>query len=176
LITIIIQIWLRGSNSLRRKFRSLDLDIFITSFDQIYSTQPVLKGEAVYFARVLDKVPPYVVHVILRSGIVYEKNTLFSLEISDEPYGTIFSEMKELTKGLYGLSILVGYMEIPDLPRLFKLNGISEKVIFYGVDDIKTDKILLKIYAFIKKITPSFASFYNFPYNKLHGVVTRHDL
>jgi len=84
--------------------------------------------------------------------------------------------MKELTKGLYGLSILVGYMEIPDLPRLFKLNGISEKVIFYGVDDIKTDKILLKIYAFIKKITPSFASFYNFPYNKLHGVVTRHDL
>jgi len=176
LITIIIQIWLRGSNRLRRKFRSLDLDIFVTSFDQIYSTQPVLKGEAVFFARVLDKVPPYVVHVTLRSGIVYEKNILFSLETSDEPYGIEFSEMKEFTKGLYGLSIMVGYMEIANIPNLFKQQGISEKVIFYGVDDIKTDKLFYKIYAFIKKITPSFASFYNFPYNKLHGVLTRHEL
>ena len=176
LITIIIQIWLRGSNRLRRKFRSLDLDIFVTSFDQIYSSQPVLKGEAVFFARVLDKVPPYVVHVTLRSGIVYEKNILFSLETSDEPYGIEYSEMKMFTKGLYGLSILVGYMEIPNIPNLFKKHGISEKVIFYGVDDIKTEKIFYKVYAFIKKITPSFASFYNFPYNKLHGVMTRHEL
>ena len=176
LITIIIQIWLRGSNRLRRKFRSLDLDIFVTSFDQIYSSQPVLKGEAVFFARVLDKVPPYVVHVTLRSGIVYEKNILFSLETSDEPYGIEYSEMKKFTKGLYGLSILVGYMEIPNIPNLFKKHGISEKVIFYGVDDIKTEKIFYKVYAFIKKITPSFASFYNFPYNKLHGVMTRHEL
>ena len=176
LITIIIQIWLRGSNRLRRKFRSLDLDIFVTSFDQIYSSQPVLKGEAVFFARVLDKVPPYVVHVTLRSGIVYEKNILFSLETSDEPYGIEYSEMKMFTKGLYGLSILVGYMEIPNIPNLFKQHGISENVIFYGVDDIKTEKVFYKVYAFIKKITPSFASFYNFPYNKLHGVMTRHEL
>ena len=176
LITIIIQIWLRGSNRLRRKFRSLDLDIFVTSFDQIYTSQPVLKGEAVFFARVLDKVPPYVVHVTLRSGIIYEKNILFSLETSDEPYGIEFSKMKEFTKGLYGLSILIGYMEIPNIPDLFKQHGISEKVIFYGVDDIKTEKVFYKVYAFIKKITPSFASFYNFPYNKLHGVLTRHEL
>ncbi len=176
LITVIIQIWLKGSNTLRKKFRSLDLDIFITSFEQIYSTQPILKGEAVFFARVLDKVPPYVVHVVLRSGIVYEKNILFAIETSDEPYGITFSERKEFTKGLYGLSVSVGYMEIPNLPDLFKRQGISEKVIFYGVDDIKTNKAFYKVYAFIKKITPSFATFYNFPYNKLHGVVTRHDL
>ena len=92
------------------------------------------------------------------------------------PYGINFSEMKEYTKGLYGLSVSVGYLQIPDLLKLFKLQGISEKVIFYGVDDIKTRKLFYKIYAFIKKITPSFASFYNLPYNKLHGVVTRHEL
>jgi KUP system potassium uptake protein len=176
LITLIIQIWLRGSNTLRKKFRSLDLDIFITSFEQVYSTQPILKGEAVFFARILDKVPPYIVHVTLRSGIVYEKNILFAVETSDKPYGITFSEMKKYTNGLYGLSVSVGYMEIPDLPKLFKRQGISERVIFYGVDDIKTKKIYYKIFAFIKKITPSFANFYNFPYNKLHGVVTRHEL
>jgi KUP system potassium uptake protein len=176
LVTLLIQIWIKGSEALRKRFRSLDLEIFLTSFEQIYSTQPILKGEAIFFARILDKVPPYVVHCILRSGIVYEKNILFAVEISDEPYGIKFLEMKEITKGLYGLSVSVGYMQFLNLPSLFKEYGIKEKVIFYGVDDIKTKKFFYRIYAFIKKTTPSFASFYNFPYNKLHGVVTRHEL
>ena len=176
LVTALIQIWLKGSEALRRRFRSLNLDIFITSFEQIYSTEPVLKGEAIFFTRILDKVPPYVVHCILRSGIVYEKNILFAVQTADVPYGIKFSEMKDFTKGLCGLTVSVGYMQIPDLPSLFKEYGIKEKVIFYGVDDIKTKKIFYRIYAFIKKVTPSFASFYNFPYNKLHGVVTRHEL
>ncbi|MCW8810326.1 MAG: KUP/HAK/KT family potassium transporter [Ignavibacteriaceae bacterium] len=176
LVTLIIQIWIKGSEALRRHFRSLDLEIFITSFEQIYSTQPILKGEAIFFARIIDKVPPYVVHCILRSGIIYEKNILFAFQISDEPYGIKFFEMKEFSKGLYGLTVSVGYMQILNLPSLFKEHSINEKVIFYGVDDIKTKKFFYKIYAFIKKITPSFASFYNFPYNKLHGVVTRHEL
>lgn len=176
LVMSLIQIWLKGSDMLRKKFRALDLDIFITNFEQIYSSEPVLKGEAVFFARVLDKVPPYVVHCIIRSGIIYEKNILFAVETADVPYGIEFSEMKEYSKGLYGMSVSVGYMQIPNLPELFKRQGISEKVIFYGVDDIKTTKMFFRIYSFIKKITPSFASFYNFPYNKLHGVVTRHEI
>ena len=175
-VTVLILIWLKGSEALRKRFRSLDLDIFITSFDQIYSSEPILKGEAIFFTRLLEKVPPYVVHCTLRSGIVYEKNILFAVHTDEVPYRISFSEMKEFTKGLYGLSVSVGYMQIPDLPKLFKQQGINEKIIFYGVDDIKTSKFFYRIYAFIKKITPSFASFYKFPYNKLHGVVTRHEL
>ena len=176
LATTVIQIWIKGSDALRKRFRSLDLDVFLASFEQIYAAEPILKGEAIFFTRVLDKIPPYVVHCILRSGIVYEKNILFAVKTSDVPYGIKFSEMNEFSKGLFGLSVSVGYMQIPDLPSLFKEYGINEKVIFYGVDDIKTKKIFYRIYALIKKVTPSFASFYNFPYNKLHGVVTRHEL
>ncbi|MEJ2105473.1 MAG: hypothetical protein P8X47_13005 [Ignavibacteriaceae bacterium] len=98
------------------------------------------------------------------------------MRTADEPYGIDFLELREITKGLYGLTVSVGYMQILDLPKLFKEHGINEKVIFYGVDDIKTKRFFYKIYAFIKKITPSFASFYNFPYNKLHGVITRHEI
>ena len=127
LITLIIRIWIKGSETLRKKFRSLDLDIFITSFEQLYSSQSILKGEAVYFARVLDKVPPYVVHVTLRSGIIYEKNILFAVETADVPFGISFSEMKEYTKGLYGLSVSVGYLQIPDLLKLFKSTGYFRK-------------------------------------------------
>ena len=175
-VTVLIQIWIKGSDALRKRFRSLDLDVFITSFEQIYSANPILKGEAIFFTRILDKVPPYAVHCIIRSGIIYEKNILFAVRTADEPYGIDFLELKEITKGLFGLTVSVGYMQILDLPKLFKEHGINEKVIFYGVDDIKTKRFFYKIYAFIKKITPSFASFYNFPYNKLHGVVTRHEI
>jgi KUP system potassium uptake protein len=149
---------------LRKKIRLLDIDIFIDSFEQFYSTEPTLKGEAIYFARILDKVPPYVVHVTLISGIIYEKNILFAVKAADVPYGINFSDLKEYTKGLYGLSVTVGNLEVPDLLKLFKLQGFSEKVIFYGVSDIKTGKLFYRMYAFIKKITPSFASFYNLPY------------
>ena len=176
LVTILIQIWIKGSSALRKRFRSIDLDTFITSFEQIYSAGPKLKGEAIFFTRVLYKVPPYVVHCTIRSGIIYEKNILFEVRTADEPYGIDFLELKEITKGLYGLTVSVGYMQILDLPKLFKEHGINEKVIFYGVDDIKTKRFFYKIYAFIKKVTPSFASFYNFPYNKLHGVITRHEI
>jgi len=176
IVTILIQVWIKGSNALRKRYRSLDLKTFITNFDEIYSSQPVLKGEAVFFIRIIDKVPPYIVHCTLRSGIIYEKNIFLSIHILNQPYKLIFSEPKEITKGLFGLSVSIGYMRILNLPKLFKELGIKEKVIFYGVDEIKTKKIIYRIYAFIKKITPTFASFYNFPYNKLHGVVTRHEI
>src|SRR3990172_7794964 len=161
-VTVLILIWLKGSEALRKRFRSLDLDIFITSFDQIYSSEPILKGEAIFFTRLLEKVPPYVVHCTLRSGIVYEKNILFAVHTAEVPYRISFSEMKEFTKGLYGLSVSVGYMQIPDLPKLFKQQGINEKIIFYGVDDIKTSKFFYRIYAFIKKkllLLPVFTNF-----------------
>jgi KUP system potassium uptake protein len=51
--------------------------------------------------------------------------------------------------------------------------GVEEKAIFYGVEDIETNKFFLKIFAFMKMITPPFVRFYKLPYNKLHGVVTR---
>jgi len=53
---------------------------------------------------------------------------------------------------------------------------LSEKVIFYGVEDIITSNPLLKMFAFLKKITPTFVRFHDLPYNKLHGVITRLNL
>jgi KUP system potassium uptake protein len=96
--------------------------------------------------------------------------------VNDIPYGVKFHEKKEIEKGLSGIVIEAGYMEYIDIPYLLKEKGITEKVIFYGVDDIITKKPLMKIYAFLKKISPSFVTFYRLPYNKLHGVATRLEL
>ena len=40
-------------------------------------------------------------------------------------------------------------------------------------EDIITGNPFLKLFALLKKITPPFVRFYDLPYNKLHGVITR---
>ena len=65
------------------------------------------------------------------------------------------------------------YMEVLDIEKLLKSNGISEKVIFYGIEDIETRNPIWKVFALIKKLTPNFVQFNKLPAAKLQGVVTR---
>jgi KUP system potassium uptake protein len=67
-------------------------------------------------------------------------------------------------------------MEILDIEELLKKNGIQEKVIFYGVEDITTDNLIWKFFATIKRQTPNFVQFYRLPGAKLQGVVTRAEM
>ena len=173
---LIIQLWSNGGAAMRKSFRSLPIDVFIESYNQIYGLGNNIKGTALYFAKSLHEIPPYMVHCIIRGNIIYEKNILVSIITTDNPYGITFNKTEDLAEGLAGIQIHTGYQEILNIPKILKENSINEKVIFYGVEDITTNKPLLKIYAFLKKITPAFVRFYDLPYNKLHGVVTRLEL
>jgi KUP system potassium uptake protein len=168
-----IRLWQKGGKSMYKSFRALPLETFKEAYSQIYSLDRNIKGTAIFFTKTLNEIPPYVVHSMIKSNIIYEENILFSIVVTDFPYGVTFHEKKTLEKGLSGIAIETGYMEYLNIPQLLKKNGVTEKVIFYGVDDIITNKPLLKVYAFLKKISPSFVTFYELPYNKLHGVVTR---
>ncbi len=169
----VIRLWIDGGKAMYKSFRSLPLETFKEAYNQIYSLERNIKGTAIFFTKTTKEIPPYVVHSMIKSNIIYDENILLSINITDYPYGISFHEKQMLEKGLSGIVIEVGYMEYVDIPQLLKKNGVTEKVIFYGVDDIVTGKPLLSIYAFIKKISPSFVTFYKLPYNKLHGVVTR---
>ena len=105
--------------------------------------------------------------------IIYQNNILISASILDEAFGvkTIFTGT--ITEGLQVLEIQIGYIEVIDMETILKEAGIEENVIFYGLEDIFTDNPIWKIFAFIKKITPSFVQFYSLPSNKLHGIITR---
>ena len=172
----IIRLWSTGGKAMHNSFRSLPLDIFLESYNQIYNAGGIIKGTALFFAHSLNEIPPYMVHCIVRGNIIYEKNILVSIKTSDNPYGIEINEVENIAVGLSGIQILAGYLEVYDITKILKERGIDEKVIFYGVDDIVTKNIMLKIYSFMKKITPSFVRFYELPYNKLHGVVTRLEL
>lgn len=169
----VIMLWTIGNKNLQVAFRSLSIDIFLESYNQIYSLGNNIKGTALFLTKNLEKVPPYVVHCMLRTNIMYEENIFVSISASDYPYGINVTKVEEIAPGLKGLIISCGYMEFVDIPKILKDAGINEKVIFYGVEEISTRRPFLRTYAFLKKITPHFVSFYKLNYRKLHGVATR---
>lgn len=169
----VIGLWISGMNRVKKSLKSVTTDTFIESYNQVYALKEYIKGEAVFFTKHVESVSPYILHCMFRTGIIYEKNILVSVESMDNPYGIELESIKELAPGLFGAIVKIGYMEIPDLPSLFKKWGFNEKVIFYGVEEISAKRLRMKIFVILKKLSSNWVSFYRFPYNKLHGVVTR---
>ena len=173
---LIIIIWMKGSNAMKKSFRPLSIVTFLVGYKQIYDLKNNIKGTAIFFTKDLYIVPPYMVHCMLRTGIIYENNISVSIKTMEEPFGIKKVFVPNIEDGISGLEIQAGYMEVLDLPRLFHEQEINAKAIFYGVEDIYAKKLTFKIYSFLKKITPNFVQFHKLPYNKLHGVVTRLDI
>ncbi len=169
-VTIII--WTRGQRSLYLALKPLDLETFLLSYEQIYAKGPI-RGTGLFFTRETDVVPPYVVHCIIRSNIIYERNVFISLLITDEPLGVETELIKGIGPGLDAFRIEAGYMEVVDIETHLKANGIQEKVIFYGVEDIATRNPVWRVFSVFKKLTPNFVQFHKLPASRLQGVVTR---
>src|SRR5690606_34818232 len=135
----VITVWGKGNRKMYRSFRALPIDTFTLSYEQIYGMNNNIKGTALFFTRSLDEIPPYIVHCMIRGNIIYENNILISIRTTDNPYGIKVEKKENLAKGLEGIIISTGYMEILQLSELLKEQGITEKVIFYGVEDILTN-------------------------------------
>jgi KUP system potassium uptake protein len=168
-----ILIWTWGQRALYRALRPLDLETFLLSYEQIYAKGKNIPGTALFFIRETPVVPPYVVHSVIRSNIIYERNVLVSIIRTDEPFGVKYKLTEGIGSGLDAFEIRGGYMEVIDIEKLLLKNEILEKVIFYGIEDIVTNNPVWKIFSFVKKMTPNFVQFYKLPPSKLQGSVTR---
>lgn len=169
----VILVWVYGQRALYRALKPLDFETFDVAYRQIYAKAKNIPGTALFFVKEWNVVPPYVIHCIIRSNIIYERNILISVVRTDNPYG-LGSELKrDLSVGLDALEVKVGYLEILDIEGILKEKGIHEKVIFYGTEDIATDNPIWKLFATIKRQTPNFVQFHRLPASKLQGVVTR---
>jgi KUP system potassium uptake protein len=168
-----ILVWTRGQRALYRALKPLDLDTFLLSYEQIYAKGKNIPGTGLFFTRETPIVPPYVVHCIIRSNIIYERNVFISILRSDEPFGVESRLKTGIGIGLDALEVQAGYMEVIDIEKLLKDNGVHEKVIFYGVEDITTNNPIWRIFATIKRQSPNFVQFNKLPASKLQGVVTR---
>ena len=168
----VILIWTRGQRALYRAMRPLDMETYLVSYEQIYARGRIA-GTGLFFVKEFSVVPPYLVHCTIRSNIVYERNVLISIATTDEPLGVECLLKEGLGTGLDTFCVRAGYMEVFDIEQMLKDNGIMEKVVFYGVEDIKTANPIWKVFAAIKKLTPNFVQFYSLPVAKLQGVVNR---
>lgn len=168
-----IFIWTQGNKALYRSLKPLDRDSFLQAYKQIYAMGRVIFGTALFLTRDFNRIPPYAVHCILQSNIIYEYNLFVSIMRTDEPFGIETEMQREVGPGLGLFIIKAGYMELIDAEVLLRANGIQEKVIFYGVEEIVTSNFIWKLFALIKKIAPNFVQFYQLPVNKLHGIITR---
>lgn len=169
----IIMIYTSGQKRLSTALKPMDLGEFLEKYNYIYMNMTKIKGTALFFARDVKRIPPYIVNTMFNNNIIYDDNIIVSLIKTDNPFGISGSFKNHLSDGLRIFEIYMGYMEVVDMEKILKASGINEKIILYGIEDIVTENIVWKIYSVIKKLTPAFVQFYKLPSHKIHGVITR---
>jgi KUP system potassium uptake protein len=149
--------------------------VFLLSYSQLYAGLSKISGTALFFSKEAISIPPYIVHTMFKNNIIYEDKSSSRSSAASTTGSTGFFK-EQLGEGLRSFEIQVGYMEVIDVEEVLKEAGITEKTIFYGVEEIHTTNPVWHIFSAIKKLTPNIVQFYELPPNKLHGVVTRVEL
>ncbi len=170
---IIIVTFIRGQDHLHRMLKPESLNEFLPAYLQKYEDLPKIRGTALFFTADKHHISPYIAQVMFENEILYENNILVSVRITDQPFGTHTSYDRDLAPGLHAFTITAGYMEIVDIIGLLRSDGIEEKTIFYGMENIISERFFWKLYGLLKKVTPAFVHFYELPAEKIHGVITR---
>jgi KUP system potassium uptake protein len=173
--TLII-VYTSGQKRLYELMKPTKFDYFLEKYNQVYATENKISGTALFFSRDITRIPQYISHIMFKNNIIYENNIFISIVKHDDPFGVESSFTKELAKGLRVFEIKMGYMEVVDVEQILKKEGIYEKTIFYGIEDIITNNIIWKVFSIIKKLSPSFVQFYKLPPEELHGVMTRFEM
>lgn len=167
----LIILYIEGQRAMYKAISLMDKETFLTEYEKLYGEVNKIDGTALFFARGIEKVPPYIVQTMFINNIIYKENIFVQINKTNEAFGLHY-DLNQVSDGLKVLSIGVGYMEVFRLERVLKALDIKERAIFYGIEDIETNNFFWHIFAIIKKVTPPFVSFYKLPTNKTHGVIT----
>ena len=172
----IILIFVYGQKKLAEALQPVPIDDFLKQFNEVYISINRISGSALFFARDFRRLPQYIPRIMFTNNIIYDDNIIVSIIRTEQPFGVTWGVTREITKGLSIFEIYLGYMEIVDIGAILKDAEIEEKTIFYGMEEIVTTHPVWRIFAAIKRLTPSMVQFYKLPSDKIHGVVTRVEL
>ena len=173
---IIILIWDYGNKKFFKNLEIVPLKQFGKTFSQKYQDGPNLKGCALFLTRDVMIISPYIARTMFKHNIIYEDNVIVSIESTNEPFGVSWHFSESGVKGLRLFTLQAGYMEVVDVDQQFQKAGMKASAIFYGSEEISSANVLVKLFAQIKKLAPSFVQFHKLPAMKLHGVMTRYEL
>jgi len=172
----VIMIYVNGQKKLSNALSPVPLEEFLPKFNEVYLSVNRISGSALFFARDFRKIPQYIPRIMFTNNIVYDDNIIISIIRTEQPFGVTWGVTSELTPGLSIFEIYLGYMEIVDIGKILKEAEIDEKTIFYGMEDIVTTHFIWRVFATLKRLSPSMVQFYKLPSDKIHGVVTRVDM
>ena len=134
-----ILIYLSGQRRLYRAFSPVLLQEFLREYRETYATMNRISGTALFFARDVQRIPPYVARTMFVNNILYQDNILVSIVVEDAPFGVTSDFKRNLAEGLRTFEIRHGYLELVDIVPILRDHGIHEKAIFYGLEEIVSD-------------------------------------
>ncbi len=169
----VIMIYTTGQKKLHGIYKMTDFNIFLKEYQYRYKNFSKLAGTSLFFASLSDKISPYIIKTMFNNNIIYDKNIFVSIERTEKPYGINSIFKTGVGPGLSQFLIKAGYSEVVDVEAQLKKYNIDETVIFYGFEEIVSNNILWRIFALIKKLSPSFVRFYKLPAEKVNGVMVR---
>lgn len=170
----VIIIYTFGQKKLFKTLKPIAQEVFLPSYNEVYSKLNKISGTGLFLVRDVKHIPPYVAHTMFKNEIIYENNIFVSIIRKNHgPYGVHAFYRKDLAPGLKVFEIRLGYMELENVENILRKAGIFEKTIFYGQEEIITNNIIWKMFAFMKRNVPSYVLFYKLPPNELHGVISR---
>jgi KUP system potassium uptake protein len=172
----IIFIFINGQKKLAAAMQPVPLNDFLEQYNEVYNSMNRISGSALFFARDFRRLPPYIPRIMFTNNIIYDDNIIVSIIRTEQPFGVTWGVTREIAQGLSIFEIYLGYMEIVDIGAILKEAEIEEKTIFYGMEDIVTTHPVWRIFAAIKRLSPTLVQFYKLPSDKIHGVVTRVEL
>ena len=173
---VVMIVWISGSAKLYNLLKPMRFDDFIRDYRQVRGERCFLTGTGLFFNRELNGVSTYIARTMLLDSIIYERNVLCSIAATNEPFGIDICSDRYVAEGLELISVHYGFMERLDLEKLLAEHNITEKVIFYGIEDIQSKHPAWKLFAFMKRNCPSFIRFHDLPVDKLQGVVMQVDM
>ncbi len=168
-----IVLYTRGQKRLYRMMEFMPLEEFLHKFSRVYATTEKIKGMALFLVKDVKEIPFYITQTMFYHGIVYEENIFLSIIKRDDPYGVTGYFKEDIAPGLRLFEIQMGYMEVIDVEEILREAGIEERTVFYGLEDISSGNLIWKAFSLLKRNTPTFIQFFNFPHKKLHGVLTK---
>ncbi|MBI4682049.1 MAG: hypothetical protein HY757_02980 [Nitrospirae bacterium] len=146
---------------------------FIPKFKETYANSPKIKGTAVFLIRDVKSIPSYITQTMFSHGIIYEDNVFVSIAGRNDPFGITGFYRDDMAFGLRSFEIQFGYMEVITADDILREAGIDERAVYYGLEDISAKSIFWKMFSLIKRVSPTYIKFYEFPPDKLHGVITK---
>lgn len=100
----VVNLYTMGQKKLYKRLHFMDQRLFLRKYTKIYNSVSRINGTAIYFARGIAQVPPYIVKVMFTNNIMYSDNVFVQINRTNDAQGINYN-LSQVTEGLRLLEI-----------------------------------------------------------------------